>query len=176
MFSSAYLPFTAVTTDIFSGKEILLNKGNMVDAIRASIAIPGVFTPAKKGKQLLVDGGLVNPLPVDVVKKMGADIIIAVDLNNHFIQEKLKSKKVYKNKWRKWFTPTRPNTIDIIESSIFMMEDQLTQKNLIIHKPDFLIQPKLDSVSIFDFYKAKGMIQEGYDQTKKLIPKIKKLI
>jgi NTE family protein len=72
------IPFIAVATDIETGKEIQFKSGNLVEAIRASISIPGIFTPVKKGKMYLVDGGLVNPVPVNVVRQMGADIVIAV--------------------------------------------------------------------------------------------------
>ncbi|MCK5614122.1 patatin family protein, partial [Candidatus Pacearchaeota archaeon] len=73
-------------------------------------------------------------------------------------------------------TPAYPNIIDVVENSIFLMQDQLTQKNLLNHKPDFLIQPNLGSAGVFDFHKAKGMIDEGYRQAKKIIPKLKKLL
>jgi len=74
--------FRAVATDIMSGREEVLAVGGLVDAIRASISIPGIFTPAKINDTFLVDGGLVNPVPVNVCRKMGAEFVIAVDLNN----------------------------------------------------------------------------------------------
>lgn len=75
------LPFCAVATDVITGREVILRSGNLVQAIRASIAIPGIFTPVQRGAQVLVDGGLVNPLPVDVVQAMGADVIVAIEIN-----------------------------------------------------------------------------------------------
>ena len=160
---------------MLSGKEVHLKKGNIIEAIRASIAIPGIITPARIKNRYLIDGGVVNPLPVNVVHNMGADIIIAVDLNHSFLQERRYSRQSFKkNKIAKWLTPSRPNIIDIIESSIFMMQDQLTQKNLLVHKPDFLIQPDLGSAGIFDFHHAKKLIKEGYRQTQEIIKKIKK--
>ncbi|NCC56905.1 MAG: patatin, partial [Synergistales bacterium] len=74
--------FSAVATDIMSGREEVLAVGGLVDAIRASISIPGIFTPAKVNDTFLVDGGLVNPVPVNVCRKMGAEFVIAVDINN----------------------------------------------------------------------------------------------
>jgi len=79
-FDDLKIPFAAVATDIESGAEVILNQGKVIDAVRASISIPGIFTPAKYQDYYLVDGGVVDPVPVDVVKMMGADIIIAVSL------------------------------------------------------------------------------------------------
>ena len=79
-FDDLKIPFAAVATDVESGAEVILNQGKVIDAVRASIAIPGIFTPVKYQNYYLVDGGVVDPVPVDVVQKMGADIIIAVSL------------------------------------------------------------------------------------------------
>jgi len=79
-FDELKIPFAAVATDVESGAEVILNQGKVIDAVRASIAIPGIFTPVKYQDYYLVDGGIVDPVPVDVVQKMGADIIIAVSL------------------------------------------------------------------------------------------------
>ena len=75
------LPFRAVTTNLMTGEEVVISDGDLVEAIRASIAVPGIFTPARRGDDLLVDGGLVNPVPVSVCRTMGAERVIAVDLN-----------------------------------------------------------------------------------------------
>ncbi len=180
-FKDSRIPYAAIATDLLSGEEVVIKSGNIVKAIRASVAIPVIVTPAKIGNRHLIDGGVVNPLPVDVVQKMGADIIIAVDLNRKFVTEKKKaksqkSKKIpLQGKIANWITPY-PNIIDVVENSIFLMQDQLTQKNLLNHKPDFLIQPNLGSAGVFDFHKAKRMIDEGYQQTQKIIPKLKKLL
>jgi len=173
-FKNIQIPFTVVATDLLTGKEIHIKDGNIVKAIRASVAIPGIITPYKLNNKYLIDGGVTNPLPANVVKNMGADIIIAVDLNHSFIKEKRYSgHSIKNNKLVQWLTPKHPNIIDVIESSLFMMQDQLTQKNLLICKPDFLIQPDLGTTGIFDFHEAKKLIKEGYDQTKKIIKLVK---
>ena len=79
-FDDLKIPFAAVATDIKTGAKVILNQGSVIKAVRASISIPGIFTPVKYQDYYLVDGGVVNPVPVDVVQKMGADIIIAVSL------------------------------------------------------------------------------------------------
>ena len=79
-FDDLKIPFAAVATDVESGAKVILNQGKVIDAVRASISIPGIFTPVKYQDYYLVDGGVVDPVPVDVAQMMGADIIIAVSL------------------------------------------------------------------------------------------------
>ena len=80
--------YCAVATDLATGREVVLNKGDLIEAIRASISVPGIFTPVRKNGRFLVDGGLVNPVPVSAVRKMGADYVIAVDLNYDIIHKR----------------------------------------------------------------------------------------
>ena len=82
------LSFCAVSTDLATGSEVVIQEGDVIEAVRASISVPGIFTPVKKGDMVLVDGGLVNPVPVSVVREMGADFVIAVDLNHDIIGKK----------------------------------------------------------------------------------------
>ncbi|NIS74378.1 MAG: patatin [Deltaproteobacteria bacterium] len=80
------IPFRAVSTDIVTGEEVVLSEGKLMEAVRASISIPGIFTPVKKDGRFLVDGALVNPVPVTVVREMGADVVIAVDVNRYLFE------------------------------------------------------------------------------------------
>ncbi len=75
------LPFRAIATDIISGKEICFDQGSVIEAVRASISVPGIFTPVRHGDLVLADGGLINPVPVSTARAMGADVVIAVDVN-----------------------------------------------------------------------------------------------
>lgn len=88
-FHELQVPFQAVSTDILSGLEVVLSSGKLVEAIHASFAVPGIFTPLRRNDQLLVDGGLVNPVPVSTVRNMGASFIVAVDLNHDIVQKRL---------------------------------------------------------------------------------------
>lgn len=83
------LKFCCVATDLMNGQEVLLQSGPMVDAVRASISIPGIFTPFERDGRFLGDGGIINPLPVDIMQKMGAEVIIAVNLNHHSSMESI---------------------------------------------------------------------------------------
>ena len=82
------LPFCAVSTDLATGNEVIIQDGDIIEAVRASISVPGIFTPVRKDDMTLVDGGLVNPVPVSVVREMGADLVIAVDLNHDIVGKK----------------------------------------------------------------------------------------
>ncbi len=82
------LPFRAVATDLNTGEEVVLDRGDVIEAVRASISIPGVFTPVARGDRLLVDGGLTNPVPVSLARALGADFVIAVDVNHHLLVER----------------------------------------------------------------------------------------
>jgi NTE family protein len=81
-------PFRAVATDIASGEEVVIASGDVIEAVRASISVPGIFTPVRSRERVLVDGGITNPVPVSVARAMGADIVIAVDLNHQIIAGK----------------------------------------------------------------------------------------
>lgn len=82
------LPFSAISTNLATGSEVVIQKGDIIEAVRASISVPGIFTPVRKNGTILVDGGLVNPVPVSVVRKMGADFVIAIDLNHDIVGKK----------------------------------------------------------------------------------------
>jgi NTE family protein len=87
MIENLPIPFAAVATDLKTGKEVWLREGSLIDAVRASISLPGIFTPFGRNGQWLVDGGLVNPVPVSLCREMGADIVIAVNLNSDIMRK-----------------------------------------------------------------------------------------
>ena len=84
------IPFAAIATDLLSGDEVVLRSGDVIDAVRASIAVPGIFTPVRVDGRVLVDGGLSNPVPVSVLRAMGAEQVIAVDLNHGVVDGRAK--------------------------------------------------------------------------------------
>jgi NTE family protein len=87
------IPFCAVATELSSGQEVVIREGDLIDAVRASISVPGIFSPVRWRNRILVDGGLVNPVPVSAVRALGADIVIAVDLNHHIVEEKNRARR-----------------------------------------------------------------------------------
>ncbi|MCK4650102.1 patatin-like phospholipase family protein [Candidatus Pacearchaeota archaeon] len=158
-FSDTKIPLRIIATDLESGKEVRISKGKLADAVRASISTPGIFLPVRFGKRLLIDGGLVNPTPIDVVKTMGADIIIGVDLTT---QPKTK----FKN----------PSIGETLIQSFRVLRAQTVKSNLYNSKNTIIIKPCLSSIDSYKFYNAQKFIEEGERATKKALPKIKKLI
>jgi NTE family protein len=154
-------PYSAVCVDLNKPEIVTLSKGNLINAVRASISIPGIFTPIKSGKQLLVDGGVLEPVPVEAARNMGADIVIAVDL--------LSKSKQFKNL-------QEATIIDIIQKTSIATQQELTKFRMQHHPPDLVIEPDVSNLGILDFKNGKRVIDVGTAETKKMIPKIKRLI
>ena len=143
----------------------------MISAIRASISLPGIFNPVSKDDMVLVDGGLVNPLPVDIVKSMGAEFIIAVDLTKSIntVKQKQSNYKASEggalSKLTGWITGRgKPKMFDVIMSSAVLMQIEITKLKLEKHKPDILIQPELSGTAVYEFHKHEEAINKGYKE------------
>ncbi len=145
-------PFAAVATDLFTEKPVLLEgELDAVDAIRASIAIPGIFTPQKIGKRTFVDGGLTNPLAINYCRDMGADVVIAVDVN---LRPPEKAKRAQQRQ-------SSPNVFDVVMRSVRVLENVVTRNIIAKYPPDVLIQPAVGHVNILDFYEGRDCLSAG---------------
>jgi NTE family protein len=91
-FEDCDIPMAMIMTDARSGEEIVVRSGSITKALRGTISVPGFITPARENGRILLDGALVNPLPVDICRRMGADLVIAVDVNSKFIKQKIQGK------------------------------------------------------------------------------------
>ncbi|MCX5642286.1 MAG: patatin-like phospholipase family protein [Candidatus Omnitrophica bacterium] len=139
------IPFRAIAADIETGKMVILSRGNFAEALRASMSIPGVFSPVEIDGQLLVDGGIARNLPVDVVKQMGADVVIAVDIGSTL------SKREDLN-----------TMFDIYRQVLTVMGQQnVVEQIKLIGKDDCLIRPELGNISTADFPRALEIIRIG---------------
>lgn len=178
------IPFAAVSTDILSGEEIDIKRGRVADAVRASISIPGIFEPPEINGKVYVDGGIVNPVPVNILREWGADIIIAVNLNRYIsgshkknislvkkMEEKLLTQN--KNKHSKDLIKHKLNIFEIINNSSQIIQRKIGDLTFEKYPPDFLIEPRLDNFKMFDFHRAKEGIDEGYKKTEEIINEIK---
>ena len=193
------IPFTAVATDIITGEEIHFNKGDLVEAIRASISIPIVFQPVIWNNIVLVDGGLVNPVPINVAREMGADYIIAVNLMSSKNKPESKPDKKFDNKidlekpleiipvlqrkledliidhkWIRNFIKHKekedlPGMKKILNRSVQIAQEKLIELSVELYKPDVLIEPEVGNINVFDFYKAEEIIEEGYKTAKEVL-------
>jgi len=193
------MPFAAVATDIQTGEEVVVKTGSITDAVRASIAIPGLFTPLITGTHVLVDGGLVNPLPIDVVRGLGADYIIWVDITRsplpghshdwtapaanslarlqngtrHFL-DKLNIPEFDFNALSRRCTTggDAPNLFEIYGNMMRIFQRQITLTRLKLDPPDLLIQPDVQAISTMEFHRAGDTIQAGYDAARKALDTI----
>ncbi|WP_028856660.1 patatin-like phospholipase family protein [Psychrilyobacter atlanticus] len=172
--------YAAVATDLETGKEIWLTKGSVLEAVWSSVSLPGLFPAIKTNDRWLVDGGLVNPVPVSTCRALGADIVIAVDLNGdivgkHFkksLPPKKRSGMISKiNNLVREYTPSifdtdennesPPNLFDAIASSINITQDRITKSRMGEDPPDILLSPKLARIKPLEFYRAREAIDEG---------------
>lgn len=174
-------PFGAVATALHNGAEVWLRNGSTADAIRASIALPGMFSPVWRDDQLLVDGGLVNPVPVSLARAMGADVVIAVDLNSDAFGRHLRDDlnpesqasqaqdwvRQLQNSLGKLFPslastePKLPSMLDVIASSINVMQVRITRSRLAGDPPDVTVSPQLSHIGLLEFHRAQDAIEEG---------------
>jgi NTE family protein len=150
------IPFYAIATSIPSGKEIVFGQGNAGMAIRASCSIPGIFRPKHLGDKKYVDGGVVSPVAVDVARKYGADIVIAVDIS---ADQDLKQPE---------------GTIDTILQSVNIMYAKLASIQLT--RADIVIKPKVGHIGSAEFEKRHEAIMEGEKAAIEVFPAIQKLI
>ncbi len=138
----APLPFAAVATDIHTGEAVIIKEGRLIDAIMASSAIPGVFVPAEFDGRMLVDGGLVENVPLSPLRAMGAEVLVAVDLNGS----------------RRYDKPE--NVVDVIMNAMDIAIDTTTQSQLA--KADVLISLDLANYNRSDASDARELVAEGY--------------
>ena len=149
-FDKLPIPFRAVATDIVSGEKRVFRKGHLPQVIRASMSIPAVFAPVEVNGQLLVDGGMVDNIPLDVAREMGVDIAIVVDIGTPLRNRKQLA-----------------TVIDVLNQSITLMTQRNSQEQLAtLHPNDILIQPPLAGFGVTDFGRAQEMIDAGYRATR----------
>lgn len=174
-FDDLQIPLTLVAVDLNTGQEVHLNQGLVADAVRATIAIPGVFTPVERGGQLLVDGGLLNNLPVDVVRGMGADIIIAVDV----FSEALAELHLIQDLRRRRYVPNGlVDTVEVLWRSLEVMQAEISRRRLVEAHPEVVLRlASPPSVTVFTgFLRAAEVIAVGEKAALEALPRIQSLL
>ena len=189
------MPFGAVATSLQTGAEVWLREGSTVDAVRASIALPALFTPVLRDGMTLVDGGLVNPVPVSLARAMGADFVIAVDLGSDKIGSHLSAKAHAHSpdsllgEWKRKLRETMgghlpedsagkrklPSLHEVLFSSIDIMQTQIARTRLAADPPDVVVSPRLAHLHLLDFHRAKEAIEEGRSAVKAAMQKLREL-
>ncbi len=177
--------FTAVATEFGSGHEVWLSRGRLVDAVRASYALPGIFKPVKIDGRWLFDGALVNPIPVSVCRALGARYVIAVNLNidisgraatgafgdlmptmpeeepapvtgkNGIAVRRLLQRQVFGK------ADTAPGISTVMVDAFNIVQDRIARSRLAGDPPDAMISPRLHGIGLFDFHRAEDLIDRG---------------
>jgi NTE family protein len=174
------VPFAAVATSLQTGAEVWLRSGSTLDAVRSSIALPGVFAPARWQESLLVDGGLVNPIPVSLARAMGADVVIAVDLGSDILGRRFRAGPAVEpppgtvQKWmhqlqenlnalapEKAPEAATPSMLDVLAASLDIVLVRTARSRMAGEPPDVTVAPRLAHLRLFDFHRANEAIEEG---------------
>lgn len=175
------LPFAAVATSLHNGAEIWLRTGSTLDAVRASIAMPGLFAPVLHQEGILVDGGLVNPVPVSLARAMGADVVIAVDLGSDILGRHLRAdhrREPAEHGFGEWIRQvqqdlglpgskvrddeqTLPNILDVLASSLNIMQVRIARSRMAGEPPDLVVAPRLAHLRLLDFHRGQEAVDEG---------------
>lgn len=174
--------YAAVSTNLDTGREVWFTEGGLADAVRASMALPGLFPAVRNDHRWLVDGGLVNPVPVTVCRALGADIVIAVNLNSGIIGKRnnetpevtaedkrgvLSSFKQQAKEYSNSIFPNRdekdeaPGLFYAIANSVNIFQDRITRSRLAGDPADVLLSPHLAHIGMLEFHRAAEAIEEG---------------
>lgn len=186
--------FASVATDIETGREIWLQDGPLIDAIWASMALPGLFPAIRNRDRWLVDGGLVNPVPVSACRALGADRVIAVNLNGdvvgkHFREPPGQEAGSVDQMMKRFhslvadYTDLQlgigkpedqpPSLFDAIAGSINIMQDRITRSRMAGDPPDIILAPKLGHIGLLEFYRAEEAISEGEQCVRRMSDEIR---
>src|SRR3954464_4477804 len=195
--------FATVATEVRTGHEIWLTHGPMVDAMRASYALPGIFSPVRVGDRWLVDGALVNPVPVSAARALGAEIVIAANLSSDVfthsttiyshgqpvhVPETVIAPSPPKRRFGRLFSPERtmkreffggpgrPGISSVMADAFNIMQDRITRARLAGDPPDLLITPRVGQIGWFDFHRAADLIAHGARAAERAIESIQEAI
>lgn len=187
--------FTAVATNIESGKEVWFSEGSLFDAIRASIAIPLIFTPVTMGKRVLLDGGILNPVPIAPTMSDNTDITIAVNVDGepedeHGVEKCSATIEEQEKDEENWFTnmvdelqerfnldkferDERLGMHEVMSRCIEIMQQSITKMKMAAYAPDILIEFSRDIATSYEFYRAEELIKLGYEKAEQELRKHK---
>ncbi|MDI3514053.1 MAG: hypothetical protein PWP40_1282 [Rhodocyclaceae bacterium] len=196
--------FACVATELSTGREIWLHEGSVSAAVRASIALPGLMTPVLHQGRMLVDGGLVNPVPVSLCRAMGADVVIAVDLGSDMVGRAFRHSAVEpaplegtEAGWTERLlsrfgfaaeegapAPARvagggdnlPSLVSVISSSINIMQVRIARSRLAGEPADLLISPRVSQLGLMDYHRADEAIAEGVAAVARVRPLLRELL
>lgn len=188
-FSNLALPFACLATDLATGHEVWLREGSVSTAVRASISQPGLFEPVAQDGRFLVDGSLVNPVPVSLARALGAELVIAVDLGSDLVSPRARSSPPNADAHNGISTRlgdflhsvtgigsrrSAPSILSVMTQSLAIMQVRITRSRLAGEPPDVLIAPALGHLGLLDYHRATEAIAEGREAARLALPMIKR--
>ncbi len=194
--------FAAVATELSKGQEVWLQNGSLLDAVRASCALPGLFPPVSADDKWLADGGLVNPVPVSLCRALGAEVVIAVNLNGDIVGKHFRSGRpaggravteqeasdflgrlhaTLSNGFRAraeemvsslMGSNNTPGVFEVLSSALNIMQDRITRSRMAGDPPDVMLAPRLAHIGLLEFHQAEVAIEAGEQAVKHMLPAI----
>jgi NTE family protein len=191
--------FCTIATELSTGHEIWLTRGPLVPAMRASYALPGIFNPVMIGGRWLMDGALVNPIPITAARALGADIVICVNLNGEVrvrgtviqsydaetaIEQEIDEEIEAPRRWgifpaaraEKPRKPNAPGFASVMVDAFNITQDRIARSRLAGDPPDVMIAPKLARMGLFEFHRAQECIALGRQATERALPDIMEIL
>ncbi len=187
------IPFSIIATDVAAREEVVFTRGPLLDAVRASVSIPNVIHPHAINGRYLHDGGVINPIPLNRVKRSGNEVLIAVNLNAHVAdfdpqtvwgtngqKKQTQREKAFYEEWlNKWFPPTTEKVVKVDYPGLFatttgiidVMQNQLSKLNIHQYPPDFLVEIPQTLCSTFEFHKSDELVAFGRKALAKALEK-----
>ena len=183
-------PFAAVCVDLNAFQSVIFKSGDLRHAIRSSIAIPAIFTPVAFEKMLLVDGGLIEPLPIQTTRELGAEFVVAVDLFGNHEHPPVTEGEAAQNSrllnalhylgtlssklpWGERTATRLPSMIHVLERTLALSQRQLADYRLREWPADILIRPNVSDIGLLDFHRAEIAIERGAQAVRDMLPLIK---
>jgi len=170
-FKDLKIPLYITSFDIEEQREVIFSKGDLAKAIRSSISIPGVFFPAENDKRILVDGSVTDIIPCEILRKKGADIIIAVNVENVEEKKTLYDQEATNDKR----TKDLPNALQTMARALHIMQAEKCKSELKEEKADLIISPDVEKIDLLDFSKVEITIKLGEKKAKQSLNRLKKL-
>ncbi|MGD2062983.1 MAG: patatin-like phospholipase family protein, partial [Nitrospirota bacterium] len=199
------IPFTAVATDVRGGQPCYLRRGPLLRAVRASYSVPGIFRPVAWGDLRLLDGGLMQPLPVAPLREQGIDVVVAVDATRGLPSPSPPPAAADQPMGQGGWAPSHPvarrlmelvrgpvelgrellaqnmrrsngpNVFELLAYSLQLMEKEITQLHLKAYPADILIRPEVGHLHMFDFQRAGEAMDAGYEAARAILPELRSL-
>jgi NTE family protein len=155
------LPYGAVATDLADGSEVWLRSGSLMAAVRASISVPALLKPVQVEGRWCIDGGLVNPVPVSLCRALGAEIVIAVDVNGSSLGEARPLELAATLEETDAAAAGEPSLLEVVERSLLVAQARLTRLRFALDPPDIVISPAVGPIGFVEFHRAKECFDAG---------------